>query len=504
LNSNEKLLQRKFGKQNMVVSHTKSEYINWQYVISTPLAVYNSKVEYVKLLIIISLIIYVIICSIAIFYITKKNYSPIKLIASMFNNDDTESDIDEYHYIQMSIKSMISEKKELVGIVDKQRETLKNNIIVNLLKGNFKGNISEDELVEHCGINFVTDKFAVALIKVEDYSDLFEDDNLEMVHFVIANVIKEIISKNHIAEVVIIDRVLAVLINFKDDSIEYNKYISNSMLTAQSILSEKMFIYFSSAQSNVHSGLSAINTAYIEVLYAMKYTKIFGNNKVILYNDIKNCRDNFDYDAEISERLLNNIKVGSETSIDIVKSVFDKNFVEPTINIETANYLIFAITNTILRGAHSVCDKEFINQLNLVARVDACSTIDEIKDVMQQTINSICNYLNKRDETETIIDRVIDYVKINYSSNQLNVTDIGEQFNITPSYISRIFKERFGETLPNYINKLRILKAKELLKENKMSIITIAHKIGYVNSNVFIRNFKKYEGITPGQYKDIQ
>lgn len=74
---------------------------------------------------------------------------------------------------------------------------------------------------------------------------------------------------------------------------------------------------------------------------------------------------------------------------------------------------------------------------------------------------------------------------------------------MTPAYMSRLFKERTGYGLLDYINKVRIEKAKVLLNENSYSIQEIALKVGFVNSNTFIRSFKKAEGITPGSYKKM-
>jgi len=51
------------------------------------------------------------------------------------------------------------------------------------------------------------------------------------------------------------------------------------------------------------------------------------------------------------------------------------------------------------------------------------------------------------------------------------------------------------------INRVRLARAKELLARDGVSIAEAAVRVGYYNSNAFIRTFKKYEGITPGQYK---
>ena len=73
---------------------------------------------------------------------------------------------------------------------------------------------------------------------------------------------------------------------------------------------------------------------------------------------------------------------------------------------------------------------------------------------------------------------------------------------MNPKYLSYVYKEATGDSLINLINRTRIDRAKDFLKED-LSILATARRVGYGNSNAFIRIFKKYEGITPGRFKEI-
>lgn len=60
-----------------------------------------------------------------------------------------------------------------------------------------------------------------------------------------------------------------------------------------------------------------------------------------------------------------------------------------------------------------------------------------------------------------------------------------------------------GEGIQDYINKIRLKQAKKLLLEQNLNLEQTANKVGYSNSNALIRVFKKYEGVTPGQFRDM-
>ena len=95
-----------------------------------------------------------------------------------------------------------------------------------------------------------------------------------------------------------------------------------------------------------------------------------------------------------------------------------------------------------------------------------------------------------------------EYIEENYYSPDLNIITIGLAFNLSGQYLSKLFKLQTNEKLHEYINKIRIQKATKLLLEDKhLTINNISHKIGYLNTNNFIRIFKKYESVTPGEYR---
>ncbi len=95
-----------------------------------------------------------------------------------------------------------------------------------------------------------------------------------------------------------------------------------------------------------------------------------------------------------------------------------------------------------------------------------------------------------------------DYINQNYSS-QLTLKEIANNFHISPSYLSNIFKKAFNETPNEYIMKKRIQKSKELLAVYPpMSIKQIAIITGYTDPFYFSRIFKIESGMTPTEYRD--
>lgn len=93
------------------------------------------------------------------------------------------------------------------------------------------------------------------------------------------------------------------------------------------------------------------------------------------------------------------------------------------------------------------------------------------------------------------------YIEERYDNSELSLSHLSEVFNFSTSYLSRLFREAFGMKFIEFVTKVRMDKAMELLAETDETIQDIGRNVGYDQSLTFIRVFKKHTGETPGQYR---
>lgn len=101
---------------------------------------------------------------------------------------------------------------------------------------------------------------------------------------------------------------------------------------------------------------------------------------------------------------------------------------------------------------------------------------------------------------EQIINRVKAYIEENYKEASLE--DAAVLVNLSPSYLSRTFKDKCGFGFSDYLTKIRMEKACELLNDIRYKSYDIAYYIGYDNPKNFSRAFKAYFGRTPKEYRN--
>lgn len=108
---------------------------------------------------------------------------------------------------------------------------------------------------------------------------------------------------------------------------------------------------------------------------------------------------------------------------------------------------------------------------------------------------------NKPEETNKLNPSFISqYIELHYMEN-LYLDHIADVVETSPKYFSSYFKKTFGINYVEYLNKVRLSHAKELLKDSLLSIGEIGEKTGYLNNSTFTTTFKKYFGISPSEYR---
>lgn len=86
-------------------------------------------------------------------------------------------------------------------------------------------------------------------------------------------------------------------------------------------------------------------------------------------------------------------------------------------------------------------------------------------------------------------------------TERITLDSLADRFYINKFYLTRVFKEQFGQSITNYLLQLRITQAKRMLRFTDHSIEAVAAECGLQDANYFSRLFKKIEGITPGEYR---
>ena len=124
--------------------------------------------------------------------------------------------------------------------------------------------------------------------------------------------------------------------------------------------------------------------------------------------------------------------------------------------------------------------------------------INHLENILKYIIKEIDHHT--RNFSKYIYESV-SYIRKHYS-NDIKIDDICSHLNINKSYFCRLFKSEMGLTFSQFLNAYRIERSKELLKNKEYSILDVAMEGGYKNHNYYSSLFKKFNKITPLDYRN--
>ena len=103
-------------------------------------------------------------------------------------------------------------------------------------------------------------------------------------------------------------------------------------------------------------------------------------------------------------------------------------------------------------------------------------------------------------KSEPLITSIKEYIETRYEEN-IRIEEICQAYGYSKSFLCRFFKEHTGEGLSEYANKIKMTKAKELLRDETLNITQISSKLSFENPQYFARSFKRLFGMTPTEWK---
>ncbi|WP_256761026.1 AraC family transcriptional regulator [Cohnella sp. WQ 127256] len=136
-----------------------------------------------------------------------------------------------------------------------------------------------------------------------------------------------------------------------------------------------------------------------------------------------------------------------------------------------------------------------------LSELQNCHTHEQLDNIISTMIQqSALLVKGLKDKRDHIIHFVYEYLEENYDK-EITLDAVANKLNISRSYLSTYFKEKTGDNFVDYVNLVRINKAKVLLLKPDIRIQDAAQSVGYQNINSFNRMFKKLTGFTPSEFR---
>lgn len=249
--------------------------------------------------------------------------------------------------------------------------------------------------------------------------------------------------------------------------------------------------------------LTAIRDSYKEALKSLRES----DSHVVHITDIPNVADyDGEYPLELEHMYLQRGAKGDrEGALSCANEFFDWMLVHNNNNRSNIEVKILELIMRLEKKAFEGGNLRygFRYRENYLSELREAADTESLRLWFQEKTRDICDCISTaRDrEYENVVSRVKAYINENYAKN-ISLDDVSRMVDISPYYFSKLFKQEVGENFIEYVTGVRMKHARHLLEDPKYSIKEVCVMSGYGDPNYFSRIFKKYEGMTPSEYRE--
>lgn len=495
--------------ENYIIRTVFSRVFNWKYVLLMPERMISGSAGKMQNIFVIGIFICLFTGYWAASRMMKINYNPLKVLMEVFRKHDDTQEVfvdNEYLYLEEKAISLLAERSDFKQMVSRSQEVVKQYYLTDLMINSYEQS-KETPDREAIIRRFREESNLVLLFTVKDTS-MQEGSQEEYIQinslrkFIIGNVFGEGIAGRFSYEKVELGNTVAMIVNITDTAAGYDESLEEIIDAMQKYIYENFGFMTVVLAGEAHRGLEGIHLSYMEAREAEEFVTVL-DPEYISYREIKNSsHKKYDYPTDQELRIIAAIKNrNSVLASSYINKILDANYLENKASLDMLKCLLYDLMGTIMKGAQETGEISG-DDLGLKG-ISVKMPLEKIKETFGEAIEKLCKSSgNSREygQNQQLCEKIQKYIQENFSDPDLNISQTGLHFHMTPAYLSSIYKKHTGESLLKAINQKRTDEAEKLLAEG-INVVEVAERVGFRDCSTFIRTFKKFTGATPGQLK---
>lgn len=369
-----------------------------------------------------------------------------------------------------------------------------------ILKGKFKTSEEMEATLKSANINLSYRYNFVILLPIP-VEDSFEEDKNLRIMTVLAGFMQPFI---HIYGLDMLkDNGIAVIVNCEERTAG-EKNVDIRLSVADHLCRELETRYEISIPfyiGRIYEDVMDINRSFLESAAIASDYHMLGNQKVILFEEIGYEEQNIQYPILEQALFIQCLKqANEEAALKALDNMIGE--IEPLKSFVITQCLCFDIINITIKTLDQLKGFELKN-VDL-KKLITFKSLPEFREKMAGLTIEMCRQFAefKDSRNNERKSEILDYVNCHYGDSSMGLESVADEFGVSSNYLSRFFKQETGCSFIQYVTMIRMDRARELLVNSNKQIKEIVAEIGYIDVANFVRKFKGYEGVTPGQYRE--
>lgn len=487
------------GKEKMLLTSISSSYNGWTYYLFQPEEmVFNSLLSYHKIYSFITSAA-CIVSFLVILFLSKRNLTP-------------------FIKIRTQLENALKEHTSLQQTLLEQRQLIRQSYIARLITGQIYNTDELNYISDYLNICTQDHNFCVLYITAyyisNETDNGISDDILSPTeqadyHYALLQEFQEIFGQDTLIHVVDTTSNLFALLVGDDKALsleEATTLHAGQFRSLQENIAKKYPFYLFCGMGNRNRDLTHIWKSYQQARQAVAHT----SSKIPFqpYKKLYKSLDVYYYPLEFAQKLTEFVSSGNEKQVrEFLHLIEYENISERSLTPLMIQLLCSDIRNTILKIRFSL-SSELVNSPEHESLLEQIDSVIENTELDFQTISDATLWLTtfykpKQQEGNQLIRTIQEYIRNNYVDSSLCLNKISDQFGISESYFSYLFKAETKTNFSEYLEKLRIDQALILLQTTSIPVSNLYLEVGYNNANSFRRAFKKVHGVSPKAIRDL-
>lgn len=508
-----------YGGRNMLVTGMSSDKLGWTFVTAAALDDMYRSVSNIKSIILLITFLLIVATGLLVFMTTRNIYNPIRHLLQFITHKDQQYDegrwkagrgISELKVIRSSLEEAYENRTSLQVRLRESLPASQEKFVRTLLR---KHAIGRDEMAERMRfleLRLELDGLMAMLIALEESDDAatgVESENMNKLRFV--DIVDGCLAESRASIVAeLSEGVFVALINCGDA----HEFQAHFMLAERIIREarETIGISCSIGIGKYCGDYLELPRAYEEAREALRYRSIVGRCEVIYIEDVRLVSTPLFVYPKEKEAALSNYVINGQTDnarrvlADMMKDIRTQ---QNKAHYRQVQHAFIQILGSFVAAANDLrldLDKLMQAGGNLYSILLHKSDLNEVAAWFDEMIVRLTAHIDHafQEKNNRHVDEVMRIIERDYGE-QMSLTAAAEKLGLNPSYLSRIFKEKNGTTFSEYLTGVRIEKSKGLLIGTNMKVKEIGETVGYYKTNYFIKLFKEYTGVTPGDYRKM-
>lgn len=395
---------------------------------------------------------------------------------------------------------------DLVEMMEEQKPYIRNAFVNRLLFGNPLSQEEGDWLANRMGFDQKNKVFCVLIFRIIT-SDSEEEKNVDLLSTCLLSLM-ELLKKEFpgslyaVTGEVQVSLILGVPRQNRDSlqALVEDK-VERIRGELPGNIAERIFVYGGSVVEDVED----VYESYHNAVFAFVNEKGQIENQVIWFQKDKGKMVAVFPYFELSVRLTRLVTSGDEQGLhDALKEIMTEYIFENNLPAWLQQILLNELQAILFRilARLELEEQEAQKYFGELEKNHRSPLIEQITNTLglYRTLCALVNEM-KTKEAGKMMPAILAFIDANYGDPDLSLTMVADKFEISVPYLSSIFKASARVNFSNYVEEVRIEKAKGLLKNTSMSIGEIATATGYGSTNSFSRAFKRVTGDSASEYR---